>query len=111
VTYSNEAKTEFLGVKSETIASYGAVSEETAREMVEGARRETGAELALAVTGIAGPGGGTPEKPVGTVFIAMASPDGTEVHRRLNDYDRETFKYVTSQQALDMLRRKLIPNP
>jgi nicotinamide-nucleotide amidase len=107
VTYSNEAKMTFLNVRAETLAVHGAVSEATAREMAEGARQRTGASYALAVTGIAGPGGGTPEKPVGTVFIALASPDGIEAHQRLNDYDRETFKYVTSQQALDLLRRKM----
>jgi nicotinamide-nucleotide amidase len=106
VTYSNQAKTTFLGVRSETLSAHGAVSEAAAREMAEGARQRTGADHALAVTGIAGPGGGTPEKPVGTVYIALASKQGTEAHHRLNDYDRETFKYVTSQQALDLLRRK-----
>lgn len=107
VTYSNESKTAFLGVSSDTLARHGAVSEAAAREMASGALARTGADFAIAVTGIAGPGGGTPEKPVGTVFIALASRDDVEVVQRLNDYDRETFKYVTSQQALDLLRRKL----
>jgi nicotinamide-nucleotide amidase len=108
VTYSNEAKEKFLGVKSETLAAHGAVSEATAREMAEGARVRTGTEFAIAVTGIAGPTGGTEQKPVGTVFIALAGPAGTEVKRQLNTFDRETFKYVTSQQALEMLRRALL---
>ena len=107
VTYSNEAKREFLGVQAETLAAHGAVSETVAREMAEGARRRTGATYALATTGIAGPTGETPGKPVGTVFIAVASPRGTSVLARVNRYERETFKFVTSQQALDLLRREI----
>jgi nicotinamide-nucleotide amidase len=110
VTYSNEAKQTFLGVRPETLGQYGAVSEPVAREMAEGARARTSADYALAVTGIAGPSGGTPEKPVGTVFIAFATPKGTEVKQLLNQYDRETFKFLTSQQALDLLRKELIAN-
>lgn len=107
VTYSNEAKEKFLGVKQETIAAHGAVSEHVAREMAEGARRNVGADFAIAVTGIAGPGGGTPEKPVGTVHVAVATPTKTVAKRFNNPYDRETFKAVTAQQALDLLRREL----
>lgn len=108
VTYSNQAKRRFLGVKAETLAEFGAVSEPVAREMAEGARREHGADFALAVTGIAGPSGGTAEKPLGTVFIGMSWEGGAVVKQMLNQYDRETFKFLTSQQALEMLRRKLI---
>ena len=108
VVYSNESKLKFLGVRAETLAAHGAVSEAVAREMAEGARSRLGADFALAVTGIAGPGGGTPEKPVGTVFIALAGESGTVVERRLNSYDRETFKQLTVQQALEMLRRHMI---
>ena len=108
VVYSNESKQKFLGVRAETLAAHGAVSEAVAREMAEGARSRLGADFALAVTGIAGPGGGTPEKPVGTVFIALAAESGTVVERRLNSYERETFKQLTGQQALEMLRRQLI---
>jgi nicotinamide-nucleotide amidase len=108
VTYSNETKQEFLGVRPETLTKHGAVSEPVAREMAEGARQRIGADYALAVTGIAGPGGGTPEKPVGTVFIALATRDHTFVLNPVNRYDRETFKYVTSQQALELLRRTLL---
>jgi nicotinamide-nucleotide amidase len=104
VTYSNEAKLKFLGVRSETLAEHGAVSEAVAREMAEGVRAETGADFALSVTGIAGPGGGTPAKPVGTVFIGLAGPQGTTVTRHFNPFDRETFKQVTTQQALSALR-------
>jgi len=105
VTYANEAKIKFVGVRPETLAAHGAVSEAVAREMAEGARRETGADYGLAVTGIAGPGGGTPEKPVGTVFLAVSSATGTVVVRQLNRFDRETFKEITTQQVLGMLRR------
>ena len=106
-TYSNEAKQETLGVNPETLAGHGAVSEEVAREMAEGARAKHGADFALSTTGIAGPTGGTEEKPVGTVFIALAGPNGTEVINPCNPCDRETFKYVATQQALDLLRRNL----
>ncbi len=106
-TYSNEAKQETLGVNPETLAGHGAVSEEVAREMAEGARAKHGADFALSTTGIAGPTGGTEEKPVGTVFIALAGPNGTEVINPCNPCDRETFKYVATQQALDFLRRNL----
>jgi nicotinamide-nucleotide amidase len=108
ITYSNEAKQKFLGVRAETLAQHGAVSEEVAREMAEGARRQTGADFAVSITGIAGPSGGTPEKPVGTVFIGLAGPDGSVVEKQFNAYDRETFKQLTSQQALALLRQVLI---
>jgi nicotinamide-nucleotide amidase len=107
VSYSNAAKHKFLGVRTETLLDNGAVSEPVAKEMAEGARKETGADYALAVTGIAGPSGGTEIKPVGTVFIGLASPFETLVERNFNPFDRETFKQVTAQQALDLLRRKL----
>jgi nicotinamide-nucleotide amidase len=108
VTYSNEAKQKLVGVESDTLAAHGAVSEPVARQMAEGARSRLNADYALAVTGIAGPSGGTPEKPVGTVFIALAAPDGTVVERQLNSWDRETFKQVTAQQAMDLLRRRVL---
>jgi nicotinamide-nucleotide amidase len=107
VTYSNEAKKNLLGVREETLREHGAVSAAVAREMAEGARSRHGGDFALSVTGIAGPGGGTAQKPVGTVFIGMAGPGGTQVEERFNAFDRETFKYVTSRQALDLLRRAL----
>jgi nicotinamide-nucleotide amidase len=108
VTYSNAAKQRFLGVRAETLEAHGAVSETVAREMAEGARRETGADYALSVTGIAGPSGGTAAKPVGTVFIGLAGPFETLVEQNFNPYDRETFKQVTAQQAMDLWRRKAL---
>jgi len=108
VTYSNQAKQDLLGVETKTLAEHGAVSEPVARQMAEGARRRLNTDYALAVTGIAGPSGGTPAKPVGTVFIALAAPDETLVEHQVNAWDRETFKQVTAQQAMDLLRRKLL---
>ena len=108
VTYSNESKRKFLGVRAETLAAHGAVSEAVAREMAEGARLQLGADFAIAVTGIAGPDGGTKEKPVGTVFIGLAGDFGTAVERKFNPYERGTFKEVTAWQALEMLRVRLV---
>lgn len=108
VSYTDAAKESFLAVRTETLRSEGAVSELVACEMAAGARHRFGADYALAVTGIAGPGGGTPGKPVGTVFIALATAAGIEVKKYFNPWDRETFKQVTAQQALEMLRRRLI---
>lgn len=105
VTYANAAKEQFAAVRSETIAANGAVSEAVAKEMAEGTRKRTGADYALSVTGIAGPGGGSDMKPVGTVFIALASSRGTIAVRQFNPFDRETFKNVTSTQALELLRQ------
>jgi nicotinamide-nucleotide amidase len=108
VTYSNESKTRTLEVPAELIATHGAVSAEVAGAMARGALKVTGADYALATTGIAGPGGGTPEKPVGTVFIALAARDGeTEVTQQNFPTDRGTFKDLTVQTALDMLRKQL----
>ena len=108
VAYSNAAKQKFLGVRAETLARHGAVSEAVARAMAEGAREKFGADFALAVTGIAGPAGGTKAKPVGTVFIALAGAPGTVVERKFNPCGRERFKDLTAQQALEMLRARLV---
>ena len=108
VSYANEAKRTWLSVSTTTLATHGAVSEQAAREMAEGARHIAGSDFAISVTGIAGPDGGTVEKPLGTVFIGLATPTGTSVQKFLNRFDRETFKYVTSQQALEILRRALV---
>ncbi|CAN5784075.1 competence/damage-inducible protein A [soil metagenome] len=108
ITYANESKTQHLGVSAELIAQYGAVSEQVAAAMAEGCLRVSGADHALAVTGIAGPSGGTVEKPTGTVFIALASKgEPVQVRKRWFNGERERFKILTSQTALDFLRRRL----
>ena len=108
VSYANLAKENFLCVRPETLQQHGTVSDAVAWEMALGARAKFGSDFAVAVTGIAGPGGGTPEKPVGTVFIALASADGVEVKKFLNVWERAVFKQVTATQALEMLRRRLV---
>jgi nicotinamide-nucleotide amidase len=107
VAYANEAKTTLLGVPAELIAAHGAVSEPVACAMAEGIRARAGADLGLGITGIAGPGGGTPEKPVGTVAVALASPAGTVARTFKFFGDRELVKFQASQAALDMVRRHL----
>jgi nicotinamide-nucleotide amidase len=107
VTYSNEAKQDFLSVSAAALDEHGAASEVVARQMAEGARQRCRTDYALSVTGIAGPSGGSEAKPVGTVFMALADEKGTVVKRQFNPFDRETFKWVTSQQAMDLLRRVL----
>lgn len=108
VTYSNESKIRMLGVREETLKSFDAVSEETCRQMAEGARQRAGVDFAISATGIAGPTGGTPEKPVGLVFIGLATPTGTTVERHHFLLDRETFKQLVSTYALDAVRRELL---
>ncbi|MEY2502832.1 MAG: nicotinamide-nucleotide amidase [Verrucomicrobiota bacterium] len=109
VTYSNEAKLAMLGVDSALIEKHGAVSKQVAQAMAEGARARANSDFALATTGIAGPGGGTEEKPVGTVFIALAAKDrAVSVQKRFFPDDRPTFKELTTQAALEMLRKRLL---
>jgi len=108
VTYANEAKTRTLGVDAELIGAHGAVSEPVARAMAEGARAASGASFAIATTGVAGPSGGSAEKPVGTVFVAVASAHApTRVEKLFFPSDRERFKQLVSQSALDLLRQAL----
>jgi nicotinamide-nucleotide amidase len=107
VAYANEAKTSLLGVPDSLLAAHGAVSEPVACAMAEGIRARAGADLGLGITGIAGPGGGTPDKPVGTVAIALASQDATLARTFRFFGDRELVKFQASQAALDMVRRHL----
>jgi competence/damage-inducible protein CinA-like protein len=108
VVYSNELKTQLADVPADLIDVYGAVSEPVARALAEGIRRRCGTTLGLGITGVAGPTGGTAEKPVGLVFHALASENGTEVAKRNFSGDRARIRWFASQQALDMVRRKLM---
>ena len=105
VTYSNEAKQEMIGVSAETLAAHGAVSRPTALEMAEGALRQSGAAVTVAVTGIAGPGGGSQEKPVGLVHLAAARKGRETLHRemRYGDIGRGAVRLATVRTALEML--------
>ena len=108
VTYANEAKERLLGVSGEDLETHGAVSGPVAGQMAERALKAGNADVAVAVTGIAGPTGGTDEKPVGTVFVAMAVKDGeTRVVKRFHPRSRLSFKRAVSQDALNMVRRSL----
>jgi nicotinamide-nucleotide amidase len=108
VVYSNQLKTGFADVPAELIETHGAVSSQVAVALAEGIRKRCGATLGLGITGVAGPNGGTAEKPVGLVFHALASEQGTEVMERKFPGDRERVRRFASQQALDMVRRKLM---
>jgi len=108
VTYSNESKTRLLGVDKKLLQTHGAVSKEVARDMARGVRHKAKTDFGLAVTGIAGPGGGTEAKPVGLVFIALADDAHTEHKRLMIPGDRELIRWRASQAALDLLRRRLI---
>lgn len=108
VTYTNELKSLLAGVPPELIAAHGAVSEPVARAMAEGVRRALGSDYGIGITGIAGPGGGSEAKPVGTVHLAVAGPEGETDHRRvIFPGDREKIRWHASQFALEMLRRRL----
>ncbi len=108
ITYSNQAKTKYLGVKKETLEKYGAVSKETAAEMAAGAAINTGSNSALAVTGIAGPDGGTEEKPVGLVYVACYLNDKVQVIQYNFNGNRQSIRERTVINALDLLRREII---
>lgn len=104
VTYSNEAKIEMLNVKADTLAKYGAVSEQTAREMAEGSLKNSRADISVAITGIAGPDGGTPDKPVGTVWLAFAGKNiDTEVQVNIFPGDRTAIRLAIIQRAIETL--------
>jgi nicotinamide-nucleotide amidase len=111
VTYSNRAKTERLGVPAALIERHGAVSAPVARAMALGIRRTSGADIGVAVTGVAGPGGGTARKPVGLVYIALARGRGAAVERCLFSGGRSQVKFQSSQKALDLVRKSLRPRP
>jgi nicotinamide-nucleotide amidase len=108
VCYSNRLKTELLGVPAELIVEHGAVSEAVARAMAERARARLGVDVAVAVTGIAGPSGGTEEKPVGTVWFAVASPGGTESRRIISFGSRREIRERAAQTALFLINRRLL---
>ena len=108
MVYSDELKSSLADVPAELIEKYGAVSQEVATGLAQGIRARCGAGYGIGITGIAGPTGGTPEKPVGLVFHAVADGGETQVIERKFPGDRERVRLWASQQALDMLRRKLI---
>ena len=109
-TYSNEAKHKLLGVKEETLKMYGAVSRQTALEMAEGAAKAANADAAIVTTGIAGPGGGTEEKPVGLVYIGCYVKECTIVKRCFYGGDRQGVRYSAVKEALDILYCQLLAN-
>ena len=108
VTYSNEAKVRTLNVKEETLKKYGAVSEETAREMAEGMAKRTGSDIAVVTTGIAGPGGGTEEKPVGLVYIGLYYKGEVFVYKNVFNGNRQEVRTKATVTALDIVRRKIM---
>jgi nicotinamide-nucleotide amidase len=107
VTYANEAKMKLISVKKETLEAYGAVSEQTAREMAEGVRLLSGADVGIATTGIAGPGGGSDEKPVGLVYIGVSSDRGSRVLRLKLSGDRQRVRLLASSNALNEALKEL----
>ncbi|MBX2988525.1 MAG: CinA family protein [Bdellovibrionaceae bacterium] len=104
VSYSNQVKEDLLGVKTDTLANFGAVSEETAREMARGARQRLKTDWAVAITGIAGPGGGSEKKPVGTVCFAVTGPEGVEdSETRVFSGERTSIQHQAAGAAMDWL--------
>jgi nicotinamide-nucleotide amidase len=108
VAYANDLKTEYLGVSAQLLEKHGAVSRETAEAMAVGVRSRSRADVALAVTGIAGPAGGTPEKPVGTVYIAIATSEENWVTKFHFHGDREQIREISAQSGLDLVRKYLL---
>lgn len=107
VTYSNESKVNQLGVKADLIDKHGAVSSEVALAMAKGARQRSGADFAIAVTGIAGPGGGSSQKPVGLVYICLNSENSTETKKLIWSHNRDIVRLIAAQTALNMVRLEL----
>src|SRR5439155_2881335 len=101
ICYANEAKIDILGIDPKLIERHGAVSEPVVKAMAEGARKRARSTSALATTGVAGPGGGSDEKPVGTVYVALADENETKVKKLFFPSDRETFKQLTAQVAFE----------
>jgi nicotinamide-nucleotide amidase len=108
IVYSNELKIEMADVPAQLIEKHGAVSREVAEALAVGIRKRCGSTLGLAITGVAGPTGGSTEKPVGLVFLALASEDGTEVAERNFPGDRKHIRWYASQHALDLVRKKMM---
>jgi nicotinamide-nucleotide amidase len=108
ITYSNELKTLYAGVPPQLIEDHGAVSKQVAAALAEGVRAETAATIGVAITGIAGPGGGTEDKPVGLVYIAISDANGTDVVEKHFPGNRDRIRHHATQQALDLIRRRLI---
>lgn len=109
--YANPIKAQLLDVPQSTLEAHGAVSAETARAMARGVRRAFGADVGLSVTGIAGPGGGTDEKPVGLTYVGLSTPDGEVVERHVWPGDRVANKRASAEAVLDLLRRYLESGP
>jgi nicotinamide-nucleotide amidase len=108
VAYANEVKERLLGVAPETLSDFGAVSEETAAAMADGARQATGADIGVAITGIAGPDGGTPDKPVGTVCFGLATPMGSFQQTHRFSGKRALVQAKAATMGLDLVRRFLL---
>jgi nicotinamide-nucleotide amidase len=108
VTYSNESKTEFVGVNEQTLQKHGAVSRETAAEMAEGIRKRLKTDIGISVTGIAGPGGATPEKPVGLVYVGLSSEKGTITKELRLVGNRSKIRTITALNVFDMIRRNVL---
>ena len=108
VSYANSLKTEYLGVSQELLDNFGAVSREVAESMSVGIRRRSSADIGLSVTGIAGPDGGSIEKPVGTVYIGIAAEDGNWVSKFTFTGDREQIREMSAQTGLDLVRKYLL---
>jgi nicotinamide-nucleotide amidase len=108
VCYTAAAKTDLVGVDAALIAAHGEVSEEVAKALARGARARFGSTWGVGITGIAGPGGGSPEKPVGTVHLAVSGPGGDQHRKLLWQAPRATVKWYSTQGALDLLRRAIL---